>query len=760
MSRSFQRVSLAIVATVAFMIPMGAQGQAKPYVFADIVTLLESGLSPARVARRLEASCYAGEITAPQIARLRALNATTELLDALRASTCAKSAPEPSPPPASRPPAPPAPTSAAPATVSTPSSAPVTPAPDRSSSAKSAPEPSPVPMASAAPRLLELRLTPSVTSIEVGASLTLLPEVKDGSGWRAYNGPLAWSSTETSILGVEAGQVRAVGIGQASVIVQGKGVVTTSVTIIVESPRPARIAVTADTRTIPVGETTALAAMVVSAAGIPISSQLPACAVSRSCVRYAVSDSSMAEIVEVGTTRLLRGLKPGSVTVVASIDGGVRDEARVEIGLPRVTSLRLSPEMIALQPGAQQRVAWKASGVAGEIDSVWVGPPEWRSSNETVAIIQEGLITALSEGQANLTVRIGEVESGPVTITVRKPVRLAALSPTIDTLRGRSGQSLTVGVRAIGSNAAPFDAPDIEWVASDTNALQLQAARSSDRSVSSSVSVIAKTPGVYSLLASSNGVRSTPITVIVTSPVATPPVRAPRVTLVSGSDSLRLSLNQSGLLSVAAVLEGGKGFDRPWTAEWTSNNPAVVRVSAARVDKDVAFVTITGVRAGVAEVTTKTDIAGTARFIVTVTNIDTTKTNPAQPEVRVETTAPGDARPVVPTTAPAGPTEPQMRAIIDGLIANIAERDSTALSNVLAGSEPGALRTFFKTISAIRGTPAVTVADVQPVSATSTEPSATIRITWRGSFGGEVRTARLVFVARADGTWGARVRDR
>lgn len=72
--------------------PTTGQTQAKPYVLADITTFLESGLTSARIATRLETNCFAGDLGVSQLATIQRLGATPALLQALRVRACPRGA--------------------------------------------------------------------------------------------------------------------------------------------------------------------------------------------------------------------------------------------------------------------------------------------------------------------------------------------------------------------------------------------------------------------------------------------------------------------------------------------------------------------------------------------------------------------------------------------------------------------------------------------------------------------------------------------
>lgn len=502
-----------------------ARAQVKPYTFSDIATLLEGGLASVRVIRRLETSCYDGPLGPPQLTRLRELGATPELLQALQSRACPKGDELPRP--------------------------------------AAAPPP--------APELRPLVVDPASPVMEEGTSLTLQPTVVEASGPRPPNVPLTWLSTDSAVVLVRGNRLLAMAPGEAVVVVRGAGLLAATVTVRVEPARAARLQVSVDRVSVPAGDSVVIDISAQSAGGRTVPTSAPDCLRVAACPRVEVSDTSIARVELRGTRRVLRTLRPGEIQLTAFLPSGVRQDARVRVTAPRIVSVRVQPETITLQPGGQQRLQWTAIGATGPIPPALLGAPQWVVSDERVALVQNGLLTALTDGQATVAVRLDGILSPAVPVTVQRPVRLAALLPSADTLRMDRGASASVTVRAEGSNGRPYRLTGITWVASDPAAVRLRETPSDDPSVASTVVVTSGQVGTFTVTAAASGVQSRPVVLVVTEPVAIPSA------LVADLPTLSLLVDSTRVVRVQATSRDGRVAPLAGLT-WQSDQPARVTV--------------------------------------------------------------------------------------------------------------------------------------------------------------------------------------
>jgi hypothetical protein len=350
-----------------------------------------------------------------------------------------------------------------------------------------------------------------------------------------------------------------------------------------------------------------------------------------------------------------------------------------------------------------------------------------------------------------ITAQFGDVESSAVRVTVRRNNKLAELRPVSDTVRGQPGALLRISVRGLGLDGRPFPLSDVTW---DNGSLRrAPAANGADSAapLNGELTVIPAAAGAFSVVATSGDIRSNPITVIVTEPAKAPQALAPAVrpTLVTLSDSIRLTTRQRIMLNVDLVTSAGRDSVSAWNAKWSSSAPDIVAIGTPSVTRTTASVPLTAGRPGVAKVTITTDVAGSAQYTVVVTDAAPPAQEPAAQEPAAQTTSPGTAI-----------EERVLRAFADSLGVAIAERNTTLLSVLIAGSEPTAVRGLERTLRSIQGTPTVAVASLKREGTAEGEIMLALRVTWRGSFGGDSRLLRFALVVGQDGRLVARVRDR
>jgi hypothetical protein len=141
---------------------------------------------------------------------------------------------------------------------------------------------------------------------------------------------------------------------------------------------------------------------------------------------FATLDS---DIVSVDASGVVTGLKSGDARVRAMYQN-VATQVFVCVSIP--SSLSVTPAELVLDVGKSQAplvriVDEQGRGVRNPMpaespDNRGSEPPVyWENSNAQVAKVQDGLITALAPGTANMVARAGKFEA-PVKVIVRGPV--------------------------------------------------------------------------------------------------------------------------------------------------------------------------------------------------------------------------------------------------------------------------------------------------------------------------------------------------
>lgn len=116
---------------------------------------------------------------------------------------------------------------------------------------------------------------------------------------------------------------------------------------------------------------------------------------------------------------------------------GCDDPARSE----PVVAVEVSAPSAFLDSGQVVQLTATALGASG--DAVAGKRFAWESSNETVAVVDDGRVTAVAPGTVNIFARVGEVE-GSLGLTVEVPVARLSVAPTSLTMSPSKTVRLTV----------------------------------------------------------------------------------------------------------------------------------------------------------------------------------------------------------------------------------------------------------------------------------------------------------------------------
>jgi uncharacterized protein YjdB len=224
----------------------------------------------------------------------------------------------------------------------------------------------------------------------------------------ATNRTVTWSSSDDTVAAVDDGLVTALAEGTATITVTAiDGGHTASCEVTVEAVAPDTVAVTGvslNTKklTLPVGETETLSAEIE-----------PGNATNQT-VNWTSTNTGVAT-VDVATG-LVTALGEGSATItVTTVSGGKTASCEVTVFIP-VTGVSLSTATLTLLVSETETLT---AGVQPE--NATTQNVTWTSSDDLVAAVNSGIITALSAGDATITVTtVDGNHSATCTVTVRE----------------------------------------------------------------------------------------------------------------------------------------------------------------------------------------------------------------------------------------------------------------------------------------------------------------------------------------------------
>jgi serine/threonine-protein kinase len=269
------------------------------------------------------------------------------------------------------------------------------------------------------PRLGSLEITPVPAALNPGETLELSAVLRDSTGATVYGEPVAWTSSDETVVMIADGRLEARRSGTARVSASSGGQ-TRSVEVLVRSPSPtptpepdARVAtvrLSPGVLSLSVGESGSITASAVDASGRTLAGRATA---------WSVTDPAVATVSADGQ---VRGLASGTTEVVATIDGR-RARASITVTAESVASVALSPNSVELEPGASISLSATVLGARG---SVLTGRAlVWQSSNPAVATVADGVVRGVAPGTATIAAT-AEGRAGQATVTVR------AAAPVID----------------------------------------------------------------------------------------------------------------------------------------------------------------------------------------------------------------------------------------------------------------------------------------------------------------------------------------
>lgn len=387
-------------------------------------------------------------------------------------------------------------------------------------------------------------------SLAVGETAQLTATVKPDN---ATDKNVTWTSSDESVAKVDNGKVTAVKAGKATITAKCGGKIA-ECAVIVTVPTGSVI-LDKTSLSLAVGETVQLTATV-----------KPDDATDKN-VTWTSSDESVAKVVNGKVT----AVKSGKATITAKC-GDKTAECAVTVTVP-TGSVTLDKTSLSLAIGETAQLT-----VTVKPDDATDKNLAWTSSDESVAKVDNGKVTAIKAGKATITVTCGgKAAECAVTVTV----------PTSSVTLDKATLSLAVGETAqLTATVKPDDATDknVTWTSSDESVAKV-----------SNGKVTAIKSGKATITAKC-GDKTAECAVAVTVPTGS-------VTL--DKTSLTLAIGETAQLT--ATVKPEDATDKNVT--WASSDESVAKVSNGKV---------TAVKSGKATITAK--CAGkTAECSVTVT---------------------------------------------------------------------------------------------------------------------------------------------
>ncbi|MCD8287100.1 MAG: Ig-like domain-containing protein [Clostridia bacterium] len=262
----------------------------------------------------------------------------------------------------------------------------------------------------AEPTVVSVSITPATEQaiyVDGTVQFTATVTMSDGS---TYDGTVSWTSTDETVASVsEDGLVTGLTAGTTYIYATADGVdsdqVLVTVSEIPAEPTVLSVSISpSDAQDILVGGTVQFSAEVTMSRGDYDGT-----------ISWTSTDETVASVSEDG---LVTGFTAGTTYIYATADGvnSVQVAVTVSEPEPTVESVVIDSSNIELNVGEYTTLTATVTMSDG---STYTGEISWTSSESTVASVDEdGIVTALAAGTANITATAGGVTSEAITVTV------------------------------------------------------------------------------------------------------------------------------------------------------------------------------------------------------------------------------------------------------------------------------------------------------------------------------------------------------
>lgn len=285
----------------------------------------------------------------------------------------------------------------------------------------------------------EVTLSETTLSLVEGEEATLTATVKPDD---ATDKTVTWSTSDAAVATVEDGKVKALKAGSATITAKA-GEKEASCKVTVEKKVIPVTGITLDKTTLSLtkGQTETLSATV-----LPADADDPT-------VKWTSSNKAVATVEDGKVT----AVKSGTATITAKA-GSITATCAVTVTTP-VESITLDRSSVLLEEG--KTVTLSATVLPADADDKKV---TWTSSNEEVATVSNGKISAVKEGTATITAKAGEQTATCAVTVQKKVVAVTGVSLNKTKLSLVKGQSET-----LSATVKPDDATDksVTWTTSN-----------------------------------------------------------------------------------------------------------------------------------------------------------------------------------------------------------------------------------------------------------------------------------------------------
>ena len=279
----------------------------------------------------------------------------------------------------------------------------------------------------------------------IGETLNLKATVSPSNA--TYDG-ITWTSTKTSVATVSgSGQVSALAEGNTTITAMAGGkTASCSITVVKGYVAVSSISLNKDSIDLVEGDTETLTATV-----------SPNDATDKT-VSWSSSNDAVATVKD-GT---ITAIKEGEATISAKA-GEKTASCKVVVAkkvIP-VESLELNKTELDLVEGDSETLTATISPEDATDKSI-----SWTSSRESIATVKDGIVTAISEGEATITAKAGEKTASCKVVVAKKVIPVNSIELNKTELELKKGESSTLTATVLPTNATN---PSVSWSSSNSD---------------------------------------------------------------------------------------------------------------------------------------------------------------------------------------------------------------------------------------------------------------------------------------------------
>lgn len=296
--------------------------------------------------------------------------------------------------------------------------------------------------------LASLNIKEDNFTLSKGSSKTLTVE---GTPAAAFDkDAVVWTSSNKNVATVENGEVKAVGVGTAT-ITASLGGKSDTVKVTVDNPLTG---ITLDQTTLALEKNQSATLKV---------KYTPEDTTDSKTVKWESSDATVAKVDQNGK---VTALKDGTATIKATV-GKFTAECAVTVKRVPLTGISLDKTTLELSKGQSSEALKVIYNPANTTDDKTV---TWTSANENIATVKNGVVTAKAVGETKITATVG-THKAECTVTVN--AKLTGIKVTPDKVTVEKGQTANLNVAYLPADTT--DKKAVTWKSENENVATVDA---------------------------------------------------------------------------------------------------------------------------------------------------------------------------------------------------------------------------------------------------------------------------------------------